>query len=275
MTTVSIRRSGSLAAAGALALAAQPGRAAAHTDVATLPQQPPWTIVLRPSLWRPGLGGDVDTNARRLDVRRFDLDDPDIGFTGEAELRTAHVVLRLGGFHFDTTGSGEASSTLTLDKAVAPPDARFRAEADITSGQLTIGRQFTWTIGRDAHHRSVDLSLEVYAGARAYDATVSLDPAGGPGDETGGFFLEPLAGARLTLDVLQRGSVRFSADAGAQPFGSRTSASFDLQAVFALSPAPNTEIFVGWRQIVMDLERSDDTLDISLAGLFFGATLSF
>jgi len=238
-------------------------------------QDPPWSITLRPSLWRPGLAGDVETGPASASVRRLGMDDPDVGFTGELELRRADMTLRLGGFSFRTTGSGVASSPLQLGNALAPAGGRFTSEAALASAQLTVGAQRRWTLGRRADLRSVDLALELYAGARFYDARVELDPAGGRGDEVEGLFLEPIVGARMSLDVLGRASLRFGADAGAQPFGDHTSASLDLQTAFTFWPTPSIEVFVGWRQIVVDLERSGEALDLSLAGLFFGASLSF
>jgi len=239
-----------------------------------------WRLRLAPAVWRPAFGDDVTSDHKSVNLENVNLAEADIGVTVDAELAINKWVFRAGGFSFASNNDGNAKHPLRFGTATLASGDAFSARASLSSAQFTIGRRFHKLVGDDASDiptaaHAVDFSLDIYAGVRSYDARFTLRSPVATDQSVGGVFVEPIVGAGFGVNVFDKGGLRFNIDAGGQPFGDRTSTSFDIQVAFELRPSRTVGAFIGWRQIVVDLQKSDDAFNTSLAGLFFGVVVAF
>ncbi len=288
-----LRATPALAAACSIAILSQTAIAgewagivdAAQPDAADpLDARPRWELILSPTLWRPALGGDIRLPGGRTKAtfERLDgADDPSLTPFPRLEARRGDLFITVSEFYFSIDERARADNAESVGGLDFAAGDRANVDFDFLSAQVAVGvRAWERVLTSESRPGEVTLGLDAYGGFRIYsaDVRIAVPGAGGSaGDD--GVWVEPIIGFRLSADVLRRVSFFLSIDAGAQPFGDRSSFSVDIITAIQVNPTPNLGLQFGWRQLAVDLESGsgEDTFnfDGELAGLFWSVVFRF
>lgn len=258
---------------------------AAQPDAADpLEARPRWELILSPTLWRPALGGDIRLPGGRTEAtfERLDgADDPSLTPFPRLEARRGDLFITVSEFFFSIDERARADNAESVGGLDFAAGDRANVDFDFLSAQVAVGvRAWERVLTSENRPGEVTLGLDAYGGFRIYSADVRIAvPGGGGSAGDDGVWVEPIIGFRLSADVLRRVSFFLSIDAGAQPFGDRSSFSVDIITAIQVNPTPNLGLQFGWRQLAVDLESGsgEDTFnfDGELAGLFWSVVFRF
>lgn len=183
-------------------------------------------------LWLPGMTGDVTVRGRTVEVDStpldvFDvLDKVEFIFAGQIRAYRGPWSLQLGGM------------TMTLGDSIDAQErnASVGLEMEMTLLQFDVG----YCLGKDRMSCGGDRTYEVYAGARSFDLTASIDPSRLPGVSATQDFVDPLIGGRIKWDPCSKWSFDLEADIGGFGVGSdfswsaRAAAEYSFNRVFSM-----------------------------------------
>lgn len=267
--------------------------AAAAAQDAPAPRVPPealapaqrWTLQFEPSVWYSSPGGQLalpgapaGTETVYLDV--LNLDSPRASPAGELHLYSEDWTLSLSGFRTELENRGfVASSAFDIGGVSLLPGERAFASMTFTSVDALVSRRVALPpslAGEPGGGFAARLDLK--GGARLMDVGFDLSAPGG-GQSYHGFYLQPVIGAKLTMDLTPRFTIDLQLDAGAFPGGGRESWSYDIIAGFMYRPTDNLAVQIGYRDLAYELREgsSDDRFLYrgALQGLYAGAVLRF
>ncbi len=258
--------------------------AAADPDAAEIADRPRWELTLSPSLWRPALGGGIrlpgdSTNAT---IESLDgADDPSLTPFPRLEARRGDLFIAVSQFFFGIDERARADNAESVGGLNFAAGDRANVDFDFLSAQVAVGvRVWERVLTSENRPGEVTLGLDAYGGVRVYAADVRIAvPGGGGSAGDSGVWAEPIIGFRLSAEVLRRVSFFLAIDAGAQPFGDRSSFSIDIITAIQVNPAPRLGLQFGWRQLAVNLESGsgDDEFEFDgeLAGLFGSIVFRF
>lgn len=278
------------AGAAPVALSTAPEPPAADAAAATPPPIHPgraWTIQFEPMLWAPALRGDLKVpGGPSFDVESLNLDEPNLAPAGEVTIRAEKWSFFFSGFglSFDETATAR-ESIIDAGPVTIGAGQRTRSELDFFSFQATAGYE-VWSRFFDPPEFNpadeVRASLDLCAGARYFDANLDLAPVGGAAAASSdGQWVQPIAGARLCLDLPYRTGVEITGDVGGWGFGDDGDSSFawNLTAAFFWAFHDNAGLEIGFRVLGGDLQDGEGAnefnFDAVLMGLFGSVIVRF
>lgn len=240
-----------------------------------------WTIEARPILWFAALGGDIrlgrgGTNVKAEDLR---LDRPSVTPGGEFRFREGDLTFGISAFGYSHNNEASAAVAFNAGATAIPAGTRVRSEATVTSGELTGGYR-VW--GHDFRNDGeplenapdVSLRLDIYGGARFINPRVSIATAAATVEEST-LLGQPLLGARLQLEMLEKTTLDFSIDYGIWPGDEREFRSVNVHVGFQWRPWGNVGFEFGWRGMFNRIKSSGIDLDGSLQGLTGAVIIRF
>ncbi|RMH32121.1 MAG: hypothetical protein D6692_00040 [Planctomycetota bacterium] len=239
-----------------------------------------WRLSLEPSIWAPGLGGDLGFGAGDFQVERLRVDDARASALLRVQARRGDLVLDASGFVFsfdDATRTDAVQSAGGLAFAAGDP---ARVRFDLVSAELTVGaRVWGVSLPGPGAGRVVKIGVDAFGGLRAYSLDALVGSPGGGTRSGDGLWVEPIVGARLNVDLLNSAGFFLTLDAGAMPIGDHTSTSFDIVTGIQWRPLRLVGVQFGWRQLLVDLQDGDGAgrfeYDGALAGLFGSVVIRF
>lgn len=223
-----------------------------------------WRAQVTPYVWAPGIDATVRplAIAPAVDIHRSIGDvigDLDAAFFITGSARRERLVL-LGDFSWSAL-SQSASMTLPGFGPVNVVNARERV------GMATVAAGYTVFEGEG-------IALDLFAGARAWFAKVSIDLPPVSASFSDSFsWSEPLVGGRVRFPVGERWSVIGQGDVG----GLGLSAVSSWQALGALNfeATPHLYLSAGYRHLSLSHEKNGRLLDSGLGGPLLGVTWRF
>jgi hypothetical protein len=257
---------------------------------------PRWTLRFEPAVSFAGPAGTLKLPSRAggisassigagaresVDLRDLEIDTPEPGLGGEIHLSRGdwriglRVLTHSGDERVDATGSGSIGSLSygTGDEIATSLDY---AQFELEGGYSLIKRDLS-PYEKGFRFRT---NLEAVVGLRVYDMDWSIDNATSGrelgADET---FIEPLAGAKFTMELYEQFDIDVQLTGGAMPLGDKTSYSIDVMVGGVWRPVEHLGIQVGYRLTRLDLQSdesdSDFEWDGSMAGMYVGLVAQF
>lgn len=270
-------------AAGAIALAQDaPGQVDAPAIDAA---RDGWTIRFEPAPWYVAPGGEFQipgSSSPEWRAEDINMDSPRLSPFGEIHVAHGRYGFYAGAVVFDAEDRGwiapaagtiggvafaagdELSTTLDFVSAEAAAYYRFYQSPRGATGSGGFRFEPTW---------------DVLVGARLYDIGLDVAAPGGVSSNDG-FFAEPYAGVRFSMDLIEEFTLDVQATVGFFHDGAdRRSVSWDIISGFQWNPTKNFGLQVGYRQLAFRLHDGDGIgafeFNGALAGLYFGGTLRF
>lgn len=244
-----------------------------------------WTIRFEPMVWYVAPNGTVELPDSSLgDIRAEDLnlDSPRLTPFGELLVRSGRYGLTISGFVFETQDRGaifEESGTIS-GVPVAPGD-RLLTTYKMTSVEALGSYRFYEAPRGEQTAPGFRLrpTWDVLLGGRLYDVGVDiLAPGGGASQDS--LLIEPVAGVRFGVDLIENFTVDVTASVGFFSDASdRQTVSWDIAAGFQWNPTRNIGLQIGFRQLAYRLHDGDEGSEFevngALAGLYFGGLIRF
>lgn len=234
--------------------------AIALTIAATLPAAAQdWSGQITPYLWAPGLGGDL-TPFSGAPTLSFDssisevLKDSDGAFFLSAYARRDRLVLM-----------GDISSSSSSKSGMLP--VGLPAEGKLKQRSITLLAGWR-AVTNDR------MTLDVLAGARAWDVKSSIKVAGGmihaaPGKD----FIDPILALRSNIALSPDWSLILYGDFGAFGGGSENTSQIVATANYRVND--NLHVSAGYRQLSVDYRSGGTRVDVTMAGPLLGVTWRF
>lgn len=253
-----------------LSVAAPAGAAdaAAPKTVAPPSTASDWTVTVSPYLWAASLNGDaaVFHHKRAVDVPfRDTMKDLKFGIMGAVEVQRGKLGFFVNGQYTDV----ESHERLRwLDIGVGSQSTMLAAGASY--------RLFEAALGGDTIHGTPRIfALDPLAGVRWTRMTGSISVAGIGLSKTESW-LDPLVGARMTLDIDERWNLFAEADVGGFGVGSRIT--YNAQAYLGyrttLLGRP-TMLRAGYRALYQDYRDGGFLWKVTQHGPVLGASMQF
>lgn len=218
-----------------------------------------WTGQITPYVWATGMGGSLTPYAGAPTLS-FDksfsdvIKDLDGAFFLSGYARKDRLVL-----------FGDLSwSSSSKDGLLAPG---LPAEGRLRQRSITLLAGYR-AIAKD------DVTLDLLAGARAWDIDARISVAGGaisasPGEK----FVDPILAVRANFALAPRWSAILYADVGG--FGVGSDSTFQVMATANYQLADKVFVSAGYRRLDVDYTDGGTHLDVTMAGPLFGVTWRF
>lgn len=218
-----------------------------------------WTGQITPYLWAPGLGGDL-TPFSGAPTLSFDssisevMKDSDGAFFLSAYARRDRFVIM-----------GDFSQSSSSKSGMLPPG--LPAEGKLKQRSITVLAGWR-ALANDR------MTLDLLAGARAWDIKSSITVAGGlvqaaPGKD----FVDPIVALRGNFALGPNWSLIVYGDMGG--FGGGSENTSQIVATFNYQVNDNLHVSAGYRQLSVDYRSGGTRVDVTMAGPLLGATWRF
>lgn len=241
-----------------------------------------YSVEVEPTLWYAAMSGKVSLPGGPAGDPTVSLDDlnadsPRATPFGQVRVNAGSWLIDVSAFSTSADRSTTAQAGGQLGSFSFNVGDPLRVSVDMTSAQVMGGYRFgPWPSGkRDDGSFSWVPSVVVLGGARMYDIGIgigSTSPTAARSDE---FFVEPVVGARLEMDLTRAFSVNIETTAGWMPSG-HESLSWDISAGFVWRPVEHVGVQLGYRNLWFELDSGEGTRwDGGVAGLFAGVQLRF
>lgn len=238
-----------------------------------------WTIRFEPMVWAPALRGDIKLPASSaIDVETIGADENEIIAAGRLTLRADRWSFQFRGFSFSLDESAAATDAFTLGGAGAIAGTNVLTDLDLAGFDLTVGYRI-WTPLEDVE-REVRIGFDIHGGARVHSLDISVRTAAALGAEEN-TWIEPIGGARMSIDLPQGFGVNVAFDAGGFPSGDDSSFSWDITVAFSWMFLSDRRggLEIGFRHLDMNLNEGEGAgeleFDAALAGLFGAIVIRF
>ena len=228
-----------------------------------------WEFTLTPYIWMAGIEGDVKINRQKADVDIYFsdiLDNLDFGGMIHLEAKKGRF-----GFYLDPD-----YLKVSVDKdlgLLGNTDTEFELEIWIIDfgGFYRIGQ---WGTERT-------MSLDVLFGGRYWHTSTEVNvdnPILGVAvdQKSEKDLLDPTVGFRFRSSLSDRFQVSVRADIGGFDISDNTSKlSWQAIGLLGYEVSKNATLFVGYRAINLDNEKSGSEMDLTLHGPVIGLTITF
>lgn len=265
-----------------------------HTDSKDLawykrPVKEDWIIQVEPKVWYASPSGKIrlpgtTSEGGRARVEQLKLDAPRLSPAGEAHLRAGDFRFAFSGAAYGVDRRIEAEESFRIGPIDAEPGDTLDVSFDYAVFETLAGyRLFTKDFAKCSRSEQpaipLILSLDLLGGARMRDISTSVSRPSGEGSTGGGFFIEPVVGARAEIELTRYFTIDLQLSGGWFSDGSRDSASLDVAVGFIARPHHAVGAQIGWRQGAFWLSRGDGPGRFEhngrVAGLFFGALVRY
>ncbi len=250
------------------------------------PPKEPWKFQFEPSVWYGAPGGKVTLpgsagSVQSTKLEDINLDNPSLAPGGELHFYDDKWRFMLGGYWLSEDNQGSVA------KAAGQLGPVSYAQGDLLNASMNL------TVAEAAVMRKIELPdsingtagngfaarLDVLGGLRFYD--VSFDfaaPSGGTAADE--FFVHPVIGVKLTMDIIEHFTIDAQVDLGAMATGSNSMCyGYDIVAGFMWRPTNNIGVQIGYRDLAFLLRSGSEgdrfEYQGSVQGLYFGAVLRF
>ncbi len=230
-----------------------------------------WQVQVEPSFWYAAASGDIRVPgfAASVDMADLNADSPKGTPTAEATLKFGDWRLNLSGFAFST------------DRTSTRLGPTARTSLDLASAEVQGGyRLGRWEMSpRDGGGHDFVPELTAVFGARIYDVDATIGPVSGTTGSTDEFFVEPVAGLKLEMEIVNAFTIDVQGTIGWLDVGDESASSWDVIVGGVWRPVDNLGIQVGYRNLAYTLESGDGAgafeYDGAIAGLYVGLSLRF
>ncbi len=244
-----------------------------------------WTIKFEPLAWYASPGGHVELPNSTLGQVRVDdlnLDSPRLTPFGELHVRNGNFGVTIGGFAFDMDDRGAiAEESGTMGGVAFSVGDRLVTSLSFVSAEAVAAYRFYEHPRGDRAAGGVALrpTWEFIFGGRVYDIDLDIAAPGGFTSQST-FMVEPIAGLRFSMDLIETFSLDITGSFGYFSDGrDRQSVSWDIAAGFQWNPTRSLGLQIGYRQLAFNLHdgAGNGEFDFggAMAGLFFGGVLRF
>jgi hypothetical protein len=243
-----------------------------------------WTFRFEPAMWYVSPGGRFrmpgePAGAPRLWVADLNLDSPRVSPFGELHLRATEVWrFTVSGFalELEDRGSTAEFNYFLGPHAVAVGD-RVNSSLNFASGDFLAGWRLPLELGEDL--ADFEGRVELLGGARFIHFDLDVQ---GPGFSLSEdlFFVEPVVGIRLNMEITRRFSIDLQNTFGYfHDGGDKSSLTWDINAGFMYFPLETFGVQIGYRQLFYRLRDGPkgDRFEWNgaNAGIYGGVTLRF
>lgn len=265
-----------LAATGGSALAEEPG---AQGLPSGFHDRTPLQVEIEPMLWFAGFLGDISfKGGSTFDLDQINLDEVHAAPAGRFTLRSRRWTFDFTAF--GTSFDDEARAHQDIDAGSFQVSEGDRVAFDISYASFkgTAGWSFDPFILDDSGDTAVWAG--VYGGAHVYHLDFEFGTADGADSlEESDTWIEPLVGARLTIELPHGFEIGVSADVGAT-LGPGTGFAWEIMPTFRWFPMDNKTVAaeIGFRHVQADLSTGSDddfSFDAATAGLFASVVIRF
>jgi hypothetical protein len=244
-----------------------------------------YQIQVQPRLWYMGVSGDLrlpgtPAATPSTTLNELNLDNPRASPYGDA-------TIRFGRWSVNVSAAGSSGDRSTTAQAAGQIGGftfnagdPLRSSFDFLTAEASVGYSLgTWGLSPKPDNTfGFDADLAAVGGVRLYDISAGVGattPTTAQADE---FFIEPIVGGRLEMNLATNFSIDVQSTFGAFP-GDRSSFSWDIELAFSWRPVPNLGLQLGYRNMYINLEAGEgiETFewDGGAAGLFAGLQLRF
>ena len=228
------------------------------TTQGTPAPEPEYRNSIRPYLWTAGLKGDITAKGTTADV--------DVSFSDI--LDALDFALNVGYEHrFD-------GWSLLADLMYS----KIEADAKVANTEVNATSELAYFELSGAFDIDREYDIEPIVGARCWYTSVDIDVAGFGGSDSNDW-VDPLVGARWTVPLDERWSLRFRGDVGGFGIGTASDLSWQAQAVTGYALSQRTTLAFGYRYLKVDRGRgsgaNETESDIALHGLLAGLDYRF
>jgi len=241
-----------------------------------------YSVEVEPTLWYAAMSGKVSLPGGPAGDPTVSLDDlnadsPRATPFGQVRVNVGSWLIDVSAFSTSADRSTTAQTGGQLGTFTFIAGDPLRVSVDMTSAQVMGGYRFgPWPSGKqDDGSFSWVPSVVVLGGARLYDIGIGIGATSPTTAKAEEFFIEPVLGARLEMDLTQAFSVNVETTVGWMPSG-HESLSWDISAGFVWRPVEHLGVQLGYRNLWFDLDSGEGTRwDGGVAGLFAGVQLRF
>lgn len=227
--------------------------------------------------WLTGLEGDAAIGDRSADISAsftdiLDASDMLVSVAGRFEAAYDRIGIFADGFWADISADDQGG-----------PIGFSNVDVSAEIGLLDFGLMYRLIdagIPADAHAAAVGLTLDVYAGGRFTDLTLSLQPALQPSRSRHEGWVDPIVGAKIVVPFADRWHAAINGDIGG--FGVSSDLTWSATALvgfdFTIGALP-ASIVAGYRAVAWDFEdgSGDDLIEwnATLHGPLLGLSIRF
>lgn len=241
-----------------------------------------WTLQVEPSVWYVGLSGrgrmpGSPAGTPKFDISDLNADSPRASPYVDAELALGNYRLSFSGAGFESDRNAIAAVAGQIGAvAVAPGDVLATslsfATAEAKLGYVVLEKQLRQ---RPDETYALRPEVTVFGGARLHWMDLEVAAPGGTASADD-VFVEPIVGAKLSMEIVQDFTIDLETSFGWWP---DSAASWDIVAGFTWRPVKRLGIQVGYRNTWFDLKSgygaSRFEYEGAAAGLFAGLQLRF
>lgn len=251
-----------------------------------IPSPPSWRFAVEPSAWYVAPGGDLKLpgtlaagNGSQVQLEFLNIDSPRLTPMLELRGQSDRWGISVSGF---SMGSKERFTApefaVDVGATTLLPGELFSARLEISSLEAIVSYAAYPDFTGARPDGILVANLDLLGGVRAYEVSASVATLAGEADADE-FLVEPVVGARLTLDITRYASIDVQSTIGGFSLGDSHSLSWDIIAGFQWRPTGNIGVQVGYRNLLLDLQSGRDpaTFDYfgALAGLYVGGVFRF
>lgn len=264
------------------AASAQDAKPATPPDLAIPPKL--YEIQVQPRIWYVSLAGDLSmpgapANTPTATLNELNVDSPRAGPYGDATIRFDRWTVNISAAAMSAERSTTAQRNGQIGAYAFSIGDPIRTSVDFATGEASVGYSLgTWDLGRRGDGTGgFVVDLAVLGGARLYDVSVGIGATTPTTSKVDEFFIEPILGGRLEMNIAQQFSIDVQSTAGWMP-ADRESISWDIAVAFAWHPLKNLGLQIGYRNLWFDLSTGgSDKFELNggAAGVFAGLQLRF
>ncbi|MBX3380627.1 MAG: hypothetical protein KF805_11085 [Phycisphaeraceae bacterium] len=245
--------------------------------------RPEWRFQFEPSAWYAGASGKVriagaPAGTSTVRINDLHLDNPILTPSGELSVRTGNWRFGLGTFFFSQNRLQTMAVPGQLGSVTFAAGQQVNSKMEQDEYMPVVGYEFWRRDPESSDAVKVLGRLEAFGGARLDDVKFSFSQGAAAASQSE-FFGQAIIGIKGSMDIAEQFSIDLETSVGGWPGSSDYAWSWDITVGFMWRPIPNVGIQAGYRNLVNELRRGNDSQEFyyngGLAGLFFGAVVRF
>ncbi|MBK7406386.1 MAG: hypothetical protein IPJ41_17740 [Phycisphaerales bacterium] len=257
------------------------------------PASDPWTLKFEPAAWYLAVNGNIRLpgatgagNGETYTAGDLNLDSPRLSPFGELQIRRGDWRISIEGLGFSTDDRGAVmGGGGQIGGATFATGDTLRSSMDLVTFSVDGAYAFHRFEGGElaGGGSKVRSTLLALGGVRALDVSIDTQvlSSGSVSGTAGGDAMQahPYGGLRWELDLWEKFTVDLVGAVGGLDMGDNESWSADIWVGFQWNPTPYLGAQVGYRQLLMGVERGAAPGEFAwqggIAGVYAGVTLRF